>query len=391
MDAIIVTLYAWLLDWQQTAVANTRYTVVVIVLSLFVCFCVMWLWQRRRFVTWQQQIAALQEDKTQVEQNALKQTTELQQQYDLAEKKIATLDEQCQAEQQKLKQIEQHSLQLQQTIQDKDSANIRLQQQLDQSNEQLGAIQAEIELLQRQLEEKNVPAEIQAQLDDREKQHQEDQQKLAQMEQDKAGITHELEQINNQLQAVDDELAQKNAVISRMEQTYTKPQSNGSDAAEQQRELALLKKQLQDAEHEAGKFAELEQYIQRQNEQLLQLNRQLSEALSVEATEDLRDRDGQGFFSKLLTLVRKIDNSVLEETPQQNSSVPEKVADSLWQEHTHLIESLLAQLQPLGLNDSNDLSVPAPSSSESLVHDEDDTVHDLQRKVKGIYQKWLSK
>lgn len=386
MDAVIVTLHAWILDWQQTAIANTRYTVVVIALSLFASLGIMWLWQRSRTATWLRQISALQASKTQLEQDIRQRLEERDQQREQAEQKITVLDEQRQASQLQLTQAEHQIKLLQQTIQEKEETNSSLLQQLNDHNAQLNSAQMEIEQLQRQLAEQAIPANIQTQLDDWESQHQADQNRLLQMEQEKVGFTNELEQINKQLRLVEDELAQKNAVINRMEQ---QPQLGEQKSVEQQHELEALRTQLQETEGRVRKAAELEQYFQQYNEQLLQINRHLNDVLPVEETASTaNDGAGQGFFSKLLALVRKIDNNV--GSAMEDSKEPEQTTATLLQEHNQLIERLLFRLQTQDLSENPDLSAQS-GGPEPLANDVDDSIGELPRKVKAFYRQWLSK
>lgn len=350
MNEFMLQLGKWLADWQQTAIANTRYSVVLIFTAMLFTVSILFLWQRKSrssYIRQLEQFELLREQADHEIAGLIGSQRENAERLVELEQGLVTAKQQLLLSQEKGASLRQEVLLQQQALADKQA---EIEQFIVNQHDQNGII----EQLRGDLEKQKavnaaVSPSLQAQLTEAGQQRQRDQEQIKEKEQQAVLLIEELELLKNQLQQLEQELSQKNEQILRLEthelepdkQNQTRPIGQGGLALRSHSEK-LLQHDKQQLERLSCRIAELENCLNRNNEQLTRQNQQLQIALQKGESAGGDQNESPGMVNRLLSLVpaaNRIDianNFRAEETVQAKNQ-------SLWRYQQELIARLLEQ------------------------------------------------
>ncbi len=330
VDIFVLKIANFLADWQQIAIDNTRYTVVLIFLTALVSGLMVALRYRYRISALQLQL----EDTLSAGKQADLDFAKLDRTTEQETKQSEIINRQLTESEQNRLSIEAELREKERLLADKQEALENLQVILDDKTERIDQLQNEL------AEQKSVQSltldPSRDESDNKTGQQKPDQDRMAEMARESAQLATDLNVVKQQLLQLEAELVSKNDQIRQL--ANNRPPSDPSDIErvnELENQLAQLKaegeqaisrdqyqrleQEKQTAESKIQHLNELEHYFQQHNEQLIKLNRQLTSALP----------ENPGFTPN----TGEIDSA----------QTRKEISVSIWQQHRDLIERLLQQ------------------------------------------------
>jgi len=424
MDKYIEMFAPLLMDWQQTAIDNTRYSVVLAALAFIIGWQLVVLFKNKRIAGLNRQLMKEKQNLGEAEQkhqellvkhkelvvkqeNDAESITDLQQQLEQLSKNFQ------ESKDQHAEFLQKHEL-LSKTLDEKQSAMDALKLDLDDKSHVVEQIQGKL------AEQKNLLAEYaldKAKIEELKKEASEAssvKQLLLQRENENSEQIKKIEKLEQSAKnSIDRVLVLESEMDKRSH--VVEPEV----PREQFEQLENMKVQLdlekQNADSKAEYSVELENTLQQQNEQLAQFNEKLkvlltqpepeSKPVMQKDTSPSDDKVAGGLVGKLLKLASSLDKVDITDHPLHNEEVVRD--EDVWQKHRRIIDQLIEQLtiqaedreyQPIAV-ENTDSTV---KSSDALASDSPKQVNEVplnevteimdnfQDKLKGFYHKFKS-
>jgi DNA repair exonuclease SbcCD ATPase subunit len=419
MDKYIEMFAPLLIDWQQTAIANTRYSVVLAALAFIIGCQLVALWKRKSIANLNQQLLEEKQALEQIE-HKLKQTEHQHEELLVKHKSdvesITQLQQQLEQVSTNLQESEERYAeilpkheQLTKVLDEKQSAMDALKSDLDDKTHVVESIQGKL------AEQKELLAQYaldKTQIEEMKKEASEASSVKQQLQQRESECREHIKKIEKLEQSVKSSI---DRVLELESQLQKRSHTDKSEATlEQVAQLESMEVQLglekRNAESKAEYSMELEKTLQQQNQQLAQFNKKLSVLITQAELEPVAEKetssnDDKGLVSKILKLAAVLDKVDISDGHQHNEEAT--LNEDVWQKHQRIIDQLTKQLavqtndiEPLATDVENDEPVvksPDVLASDSSkqengvqLSDVTELIDDFQDKLKGFYNKFRS-
>jgi myosin heavy subunit len=388
MDKFIEIFFFYLSEWQQVAINNVQYSVVIALGSLLIGVFLVVLLKSKNSVSLKQKL---------MQQNhALEQS---EQKYD----KLLTTQKN---DAENISSLQQQIDQLTKDLQESEKQHNEFIQQEALSTKALDAKQLELDGLESTVNEKNQRVDqLQSELDEQKIQvseHALEQAQLVVMEKEVSELSNKLNNVEQQIQTQLVELTNKNELIAQLELSAQSSEKNSDEASELKAENTR-----QDEESNVEQLLELENTLQQQNQQMTQFNETLQSLLiqpnaDTENENSLTDANqaSGGLFNKFLSKMSFLDNDNKTGAGQSHANDP--VIEDVWQQHQKIIDQLIEQLSVQHTkSDVQTVDIEeerlSPKDTEEAVEQQStqvdesaDEMDQLKLKLKGFYRKLIS-
>lgn len=417
MDKYIEMFVPYLIDWQQTAIDNTRYSVVLAALAFIIGWQLVVLWKRKSIAKLNHQ---LMEEKQTLEQTELK----LEQAGHEHEELLVNQKNDAES----IAGLQQQLEQLSENLQESEEKHVEFLKKYEQLTKTLDKKQIDMEALKLDLNDKtHVVEQIQAKLAEQKNllaQYSSDRAKVEEMEKEISEASSVKQQLlqkeseNNEQIKKFEKLQQsaKNSIDRVLELEAQLEKRSQTDESEEPlgqahlAELNAMKEQLEqekrNAESKAEYSVDLAHTLQQQNQQLAQFNEKLQvlltqpQAVTEENTlsndNDTAKAKG-GLVGRILNLVSSLDKVDISDNKQNNEE--EEVADEVpvedvWQKHHRIVDQLIEQLSiQTEVNEhqtiavENDDSIQDKLNADLAVKSSDTLVSDPSKQANEVIEK----
>lgn len=385
MDKYIETFAIYFVNWQQTAIDNPQYSIVLAVAAVFIGGLIVLLWMRATTVTLQQKVM--------IQNHALEQSEQKREQLEVTQKNDV----------ENLVSVQQQVEQLTKDVQEK-------QVQMDEMDSTVNDKQKLIEHLQEQFNEQKTQIS----------QYVLDQAKIEVLEKEASEFADDLNNAKQKGQALEVDINIKNEQIAQLEQAGQSVKNNMDTVSGLENQLSELESQLKElssineAESKNEQVSELENTVLHQNKQLTEFNSKLQSLLiqpQIDIVSTDTEKDSDGFINKLLSKLSLLDNKKPDEVQSESQSdIDETSVKDAWQVHQMIVDQLIEQSTTQTVNsneqiqelETEDLVVevaaeiieeePIQVAEESIVEEDSTNFKDpFQEKLKGLYQNLFRK
>lgn len=388
MDKFIEIFFFYLSEWQQVAINNVQYSVVIALGSLLIGVFLVVLLKSKNSVSLKQKL---------MQQNhALEQS----------EKKYDKLLTTQKNDAENISSLQQQIDLLTKDLQESEKQHNELIQQQALTKKALDAKQLELDGLESTVNEKNQRVDqLQSELDEQKIQvseHALEQAQLVVMEKEVGELSNKLNNVEQQIQTQLVELTNKNELIAQLELSAQSSENNLDEVSELKSEITK-----QEVDSNIEQLLELENTLQQQNQQMTQFNEKLQSLLiqsntNTENENILTDthEDSGGVLSKLLNKMSFLDNVKNSDAEQSHANNP--VIQDVWQKHQKIIDQLIEELtvqhtkpdvQTVDMEDkrlSPKDTEEAVAQNSTQVDKSADERDQLKLKLKGFYRKLIS-
>ena len=423
MDKYIEMFAPMLIDWQQTAIANTRYSVVLAALAFIIGCQLVVLWKRKGTADLKHQLMEekqtleqaehkLKQAEQEHEELIVKQTTDAESLTEL-QQQLEQLSANMQESEEQHAEILQKHEQLNKTLDEKQSAMDALKLNLDDKTHVVEQIQGKL------AEQKNLLAEYaldQAKIEELKKEAGEANSVKQQLLQRENENNEQIKKIEKLEQSAKNSIDRVLLLESQLEK-----QSHAGESEVPQEQLAQLEsvkvqldQEKRNADSKAEYSVELEHTLQQQNQQLAQFNEKLQTLLMQSPPQPIAqqntssgtdNKEAEGLFGKILKLVSKLDNVDISDHNQNDKK--EEEPEDAWKKHQQIIDQLIEQSsiqtednehQPIAVEIA-DSAVESPDVlagdsqkqvNEVQANEVTEKTDNIQDKLKGFYHKFRS-
>jgi len=248
VDKYIDLVSFYLLDWQQAAIDNTRYSVVLFIMAFFLGSLIVTFLKRGAIANLKQQLVSREDTQKKTEekcQNLIDQQTQSQKEVTEFKEKINHLSEQKEKSESLYSELEKKYKQQSIEIESKQSQIDTAQSMLDEKEKLIISLESDLEVQKEQFEAYT--------LNDK---------KIEEMEVEISTLVNKNNLAKQQVQQLSKELAEKSAQLEKGAQRYDGKATEMSDESLQQ------------------KITEFELTIQQQYQQIIELSEKLQQALN---------------------------------------------------------------------------------------------------------------
>ncbi len=388
MDKFIEIFVFYLSEWQQVAINNVQYSVVIALGSLLIGVLLVLLLKRKKSVSLKQKLM--------LQNHALEQS---EQKYD---KLLITQKNDVE----NISSLQQQIDQLTKDLQESEKQSKEYIQKEELTKKALDAKNLEVDGLESIVNEKNQRVDqLQSKLDEQKIQvseHALEQAQIVVMEKELSELSNKLNKVEQKIQTQIVELTNKNEMIAQLELSAQSSENNLDEVSELKSEITK-----QEVDSNIEQLLELENTLQQQNQQMTQFNKKLQSLLiqsntNTENENILTDtrQDSGGVLSKLLYKMSFLDNVKNSDAEQSHANDP--VIEDVWQQHQHVIDQLIEQLsvqqpkpdvQTVNIEDERLAANDTEEALEQQSIQEDESAEEMDQlklKLKGFYRKLIS-
>ncbi|MCF6249879.1 MAG: hypothetical protein L3J75_01230 [Methylococcaceae bacterium] len=387
MDKFIEIFVFYLSEWQQVAINNVQYSVVIALGSLLIGVLLVLLLKRKKSVSLKQKLM--------LQNHALEQS---EQKYD---KLLITQKNDVE----NISSLQQQIDQLTKDLQESEKQSKEYIQKEELTKKALDAKNLEVDGLESIVNEKNQRVDqLQSKLDEQKIQvseHALEQAQIVVMEKELSELSNKLNKVEQKIQTQIVELTNKNEMIAQLELSAQSSENNLDEVSELKSEITK-----QEVDSNIEQLLELENTLQQQNQQMTQFNKKLQSLLiqsntNTENENILTDtrQDSGGVLSKLLYKMSFLDNVKNSDAEQSHANDP--VIEDVWQQHQHVIDQLIEQLsvqqpkpdvQTVNIEDERLAANDTEEALEQQSIQEDESAEEMDQlklKLKGFYRKLI--
>jgi len=388
MDKFIEIFVFYLSEWQQVAINNVQYSVVIALGSLLIGVLLVLLLKRKKSVSLKQKLM--------LQNHAL----------ELSEQKYDKLLITQKNDVENISSLQQQIDQLTKDLQESEKQSNEYIQKEELIKKALDAKNLEVDGLESIVNEKNQRVDqLQSKLDEQKIQvseHALEQAQIVVMEKELSELSNKLNKVEQKIQTQIVELTNKNEMIAQLELSAQSSEKNLDEVSELKSEITK-----QEVDSNIEQLLELENTLQQQNQQMTQFNKKLQSLLiqsntNTENENILTDthQDSGGVLSKLLYKMSFLDN--VKNSDAEQSHANDLVIEDVWQQHQHIIDQLIEQLsvqqpkpdvQTVNIEDerlaANDTEEVLDQQS-TQVDESAKEMDQLKLKLKGFYRKLIS-